>query len=256
MEYIVSAATDVGTTKQTNQDSFGVKVMSTCIGNVVVAVMCDGMGGYEKGEVASATVVDAFNKWMLSCFPTLCMNALTENTIVNEWRMIAYECNDRINKYGRDNGGISIGTTVTAMLITESRYVIMNVGDSRAYEINKTTGLMTRDQTVVARDIELGLITEEEAKTDRRRSILLQCIGAGDSVEPEFFVGNTKKNAVYILCSDGFRHEITPEEMKSYLDPNTLNNPDIISNNLKVLIEINKQRNETDNISVIAIKTY
>ena len=128
MEYIVSAATDVGTTKQTNQDSFGVKVMSTCIGNVVVAVMCDGMGGYEKGEVASATVVDAFNKWMLSCFPTLCMNALTENTIVNEWRMIAYECNDRINKYGRDNGGISIGTTVTAMLITESRYVIMNVG--------------------------------------------------------------------------------------------------------------------------------
>lgn len=256
MEYIVSAATDVGTTKQTNQDSFGVKVMSTCIGNVVVAVMCDGMGGYEKGEVASATVVDAFNKWILSRFPTLCMNSLTENTIVNEWRMIAYECNDRINKYGRDNGGISIGTTVTAMLITESRYVIMNVGDSRAYEINKITGLMTRDQTVVARDIELGLITEEEAKTDRRRSILLQCIGAGDSVEPEFFVGNTKKNAVYILCSDGFRHEITPEEMKSYLDPNILNTPDIIANNLKVLIEINKQRNEMDNISVIAIKTY
>lgn len=252
---MVSAATDIGTTKDSNQDSFGVKVMSTHIGNVVVAIMCDGMGGYDKGEVASATVVDTFNKWMLNRFPMLQTNTFTEKIVINEWAVLARECNERINKYGVDNG-IDIGTTATVMMITENRYIIMNIGDSRAYEIQKETGLLTKDQTLVAREVERGMLTEEEAKTDKRRSILLQCIGAGDSVEPEFFVGNTKKNAVYLLCSDGFRHEITPEEIKKNLGPDILNNPYIMENNLKMLIEINKQRNETDNISAIVIKTY
>ena len=64
MEYIVSAATDVGISKNTNQDSFSIKRLDTKLGKIVVAVLCDGMGGLSKGEVASATVIDAFNKWI------------------------------------------------------------------------------------------------------------------------------------------------------------------------------------------------
>ena len=99
-----------------------------------------------------------------------------------------------------------MGTTVTAMILTGGYYYIVNVGDSRAYEICSNLQVLTRDQTVVAREVEQGLLTLEQAETDPRRSVLLQCIGASDVVYPDFFLGEVKKDAVYMLCSDGFRH--------------------------------------------------
>ena len=148
-----------------------------------------------------------------------------------------------------------MGTTVTAMLITGLRYYIVNVGDTRAYEISEGVKMMTKDQTLVAREVELGRLTPEQAKTDYRRSVLLQCIGASEAVYPEFFFGETKKNVVYMLCSDGFRHEITENEMHHFLNPNVMTDTDCMKLNMDALIEINKQRQEKDNISVVTIRT-
>ena len=63
MNFIISATTDIGTTKKTNQDSLSMKVIRTPAGRMVFAVLCDGMGGLSSGEVASATVVKAFHEW-------------------------------------------------------------------------------------------------------------------------------------------------------------------------------------------------
>ena len=104
--------------------------------------------------------------------------------------------------------------------------------------------------------MELGNLTPEEAKTDSRRSILLQCVGASDEVYPDIFLGDTKLNAVYMLCSDGFRHEITNEEIFNYLNPSVMVDADGMKHNMDALIEINKQRMERDNISVITIRTF
>lgn len=81
-----------------------------------------------------------------------------------------------------------VGTTVTALLLTESRYYIINVGDTRAYEITDRVKLLTKDQTVVEREVDLGNITPEEAEFDSRRSVLLQCVGASDDVYPDMFL--------------------------------------------------------------------
>ena len=61
MNYIISANTDIGIVKSTNQDSLSVKVINTSIGKMAFAILCDGMGGLEKGEVASASVIRAFD---------------------------------------------------------------------------------------------------------------------------------------------------------------------------------------------------
>ena len=255
MNFIVSATTDIGLTKSTNQDSYNVRVFSTNQGKVVLAVLCDGMGGLSKGEVASASVVNAFCKWADTRLPILCENEITDSDIRADWVGIATDYNEKIKNYAA-SCGTNMGTTVTAMLLTESRYYIINVGDTRAYEIADAVTVLTKDQTVVAREVELGNLTPEEAERDSRRSVLLQCIGASDEVYPDMFFGDTKLNAVYMLCSDGFRHEITEDEIHQYLNPNVMVDADGMKQNMDAHIDLNKQRQERDNISVVSIRTF
>lgn len=255
MNFIISAATDIGTTKNTNQDSYNVRVYNTRLGKVVFAILCDGMGGLAKGEVASASLVNAFCRWADTRLPVLCESEIIDSDIRREWVNIATEYNEKIKAYGKGYG-ISLGTTVTAILITGNRYYIINVGDTRAYEIVDTVNVLTKDQTVVAREVELGHITPEEAEKDYRRSVLLQCVGASDQVYPDMFFGTTRLNAVYMLCSDGFRHEITEGEIYEYLNPNVMLDADGMKRNMECLINLNKQRQERDNITVVSIRTF
>lgn len=255
MNFIISASTDIGLTKNTNQDSFSARVFSTGQGKIAFAVLCDGMGGLDQGEMASASIVNAYCKWSDTRLPELSEREITDSEIRSEWIGIATEYNEKIKEYGKTNG-ISIGSTVTVMLITASRYYIINIGDTRAYEISDSVRVLTKDQTVVAREIELGLLTEEEAKTDPRRSVLLQCVGASDDVYPDMFFGETRLNAVYMLCSDGFIHEITEREIYDFMNPDVMVDSDGMKRNMDSLIEVNKQRKERDNISVISIRTF
>lgn len=255
MNFIISATTDIGLTKKTNQDSYNVRVFNTSIGKIVFAVLCDGMGGLSKGEIASGSLVNAFCKWADEKLPILCASGFTDSDIRTDWVNIAIEYNEKIKSYA-NSYGTNMGTTLTAMLLTEDRYYIINVGDTRAYEIADKVNVLTKDQTVVAQEVELGNITLEQAETDPRRSVLLQCIGASDEVVPDMFFGDTTINAVYMLCSDGFRHEITEDEIHTYLNPNVMVDADGMKRNMESLIEINKQRQERDNISVVSIRTF
>lgn len=254
MDYIIAAHTDIGIKKSTNQDSFNARILSTGQGKMVFAILCDGMGGLAKGEVASATVVKAFTNWADDRLPELCEGEIKDNQIREEWKNIIAEYNEKIKDYG-DARDISLGTTATVILITDTRYYILNVGDSRAYELTDQATILTKDQTVVAREVELGRLTEEEALVDPRRSVLLQCVGASDAVYPDMFYGDTQPNAVYMLCSDGFRHEITKEEILEHLGPQAVTNESELGRGIRTLIDLNKERQEKDNISAVAIRT-
>lgn len=263
MNFIISASTDVGNTKKTNQDSLAVQVLScgqpdTPSGGcdkLAFAVMCDGMGGLEKGEVASASVVNAFRKWARNRLAGLYASGIRDDVIRREWTDIIVESNEKIKLYGK-KCAVNLGTTVTAVLLTQNRYYIVNVGDSRAYEIIDGASLLTRDQTLVAQEVEQGNLTLQQAEVDPRRSVLLQCVGASDAVYPDFFFGETKRNAVYMLCSDGFRHEVSGKEIWEKLKPDRMLNAEMMKSNEMQLIDLNKQRQERDNISVITIRTF
>ena len=104
MNFIISTATDIGTTKATNQDSFNARVMTTPLGRMAFAVVCDGMGGLDKGEVASASVVNAFCKWAEQRLPDLCESGLTDSAVRADWVGIATEYNEKIKLYGKRCG--------------------------------------------------------------------------------------------------------------------------------------------------------
>ena len=255
MNFIISANTDVGISKSTNQDSLTNMVVNTPQGRMAFAVLCDGMGGLDKGEVASASVIQAFRNWVIEELPKLCEAPLEDATIRNQWEHIITQQNQTIKAYGARQG-VRLGTTAVVMLLTQTRYYILNVGDSRAYELTTDIRQITADQTFVAREIAMGHMTQDEADHDSRRNVLLQCVGASDDVYPDMFFGDTKSNATYFLCSDGFRHVITPNEIYEAFKPEVLQNTDIMKNNADFLINLNKDRKETDNISVALIRTF
>ncbi len=253
MEFLMSGCSDKGIVKKTNQDSYMGKIISTQMGSVAFAILCDGMGGLSKGEAASSTVINAFREWSEKELPRFCEMGLDKWLIQNTWNRIIDTCNETLIAYGRNNH-IQIGTTLTAILITEEDYFVINVGDSRAYEVNNGVHLLTKDQTLVERDVDLGLITREQAEVDPRRNILLQCIGGARKANADFYYGDVEPNSVFFLCSDGFRHEISDAELFQYLKPSGIKTSDDIKIQLNDLVELNKQRMERDNISAIAIK--
>ena len=252
MRFIATADTDIGISKDTNQDSILIKHAKADGKEVLLAVVCDGMGGLSKGELASATVIRAFQKWFDEELPYELENVDLQ-VIGAKWSLLLKELNAQILEYSKENGIEGVGTTFSGILFIDNQYVIGHIGDSRVYHIGSSLTQLTTDQTFVAREISRGTMTLEQAKIDKRRNLLLQCIGASKVVEPQIICGKTEKGA-YMLCSDGFRHEITEAEIYESLNPINLMNKDAMHNNAKYLIEQNKNREEKDNISVILIK--
>lgn len=103
MDYEIAAQTDVGTVKKTNQDSIMMKRIFTNLGNMVFAVLCDGMGGLAKGELASATVIRAFDKWVNDDLQMICQNGpgyIEDSVIRAQWESIVANQNQKIKQYG------------------------------------------------------------------------------------------------------------------------------------------------------------
>lgn len=254
MEYIAAYHTDVGITKKTNQDSLAIKVVSTKNGNVAFGIVCDGMGGLSKGELASKEVILAFCDWFdNTLIDDIESGLFAENKLVEQWNNIIQHQNKRLGSYGQENH-LQLGTTVSAVLIYQEQYYIVHVGDSRVYELSDRVCQLTHDQTFIAREIAAGRMTYEQAKTDPRRSVLLQCVGASPVVEPEFTKGPVSEGVVYMLCSDGFRHQISEDEMLAKIGPAQAGDEEKMKYGCIYLTELVKNRNESDNISVALIK--
>ena len=172
--------------------------------------------------------------------------------IGGKWELMLKYLNAKILKYGAVKN-TSLGTTFSGILFVGNQYVIAHVGDTRIYQIGATMHQLTTDQTFVAREISRGTMTLEQAKTDKRRNLLLQCVGASNVVEPQIIYGKAERGT-YMLCSDGFRHEITEAEMYGALRMLGTMDKNAMHETEKRLIELVKSRNERDNISVVLIR--
>lgn len=255
MNYLTATQTDVGTRKQTNEDSMIVMQAATDRGQVLLASVCDGMGGLAKGEVASAAMVHALEKWFTRELPLLLGEGFQEAKLWEQWQKLVEETNVQIGDYGRYLH-TSLGTTCVALLIVDRKYYIMNVGDSRVYLLADTIYQLTKDQTYVQREMDEGRMTYEQSLIDPQRSVLIQCIGASRVVNPVFHCGQYAPGTVFMLCCDGFRHVILPNEFYQAFRPDLMKTPEIMKSRLTDMIRLNIQRNEDDNISAILIKTH
>ncbi|MEH7491684.1 PP2C family protein-serine/threonine phosphatase [Neobacillus niacini] len=253
MLFLTAHHTDVGIKKETNQDALLLKTANTPKGPVGLFIVCDGMGGLSHGELASATVIRGMAEWFDAQMPRLSRSEHIEEEIFSDLEKCIKYLNEKILNYG-ETRKVKLGTTMTALLIIHDKYYIAHIGDSRAYSISNSLNQLTKDQTLVAREVARGNITEEQAKIDPRRNVLLQCVGATKEIEVDFSKGDLHPDTVFMLCSDGFYHSISEEELALNLNPETIKNNQQLKGKVVQLVELVKARKEVDNISVVAAK--
>lgn len=268
MEYKVCICTDKGTVKEVNQDSAMVKVASTKEhGRIVIGVMCDGMGGLSSGEVASSKAVAAFENWFAtglpqSLYPANVTAKLDDSDsrgldimqeVKKQWLLLAQDINDELLDYGSQNG-LTLGSTVVSFLMMGNEFIIMNIGDSRAYQFNENRGdQLTHDQSVVQNMIDRGLMTREEAENSPKKSVLLQCLGASGNVYPQIVMGRIDEPTTILLCCDGLWRKLSQDELFSNLKPSRCSDEGTMKAALNGFIETVKERGETDNITGLLI---
>ncbi len=242
MEYLLACCTDKGKRKAVNQDSLLVRRMEYRGEEIVLAVICDGMGGLKRGEVASARVIHLFGGWFDKDFPKLAEMEEFEDELYDSWEELLQNVHREITEYGHIHG-IRIGTTVTAMLLWQKDYYIAHVGDCRIYEIKEGVSQLTKDQIQTKLTAETG------------EHVLLQGIGASKNVRPAYYSGTVKEDAVYLLCTDGFRHKVNEQELYRAFDPEKLTDEEIMAEQGREVTRLVIDRGEKDNISVILVRT-
>lgn len=241
MRYLLACCTDKGRHKAVNQDS-----LLTCRTRhqgeeIAFAVICDGMGGLQRGEVASLKVIDSFEYWFQKIFPEMLDAEEFEDELYDSWEELLQNTHQEIRKYGQYYG-IRMGTTVTVMLLWQKDYYVAHVGDCRIYEIKNEIIQMTKDQ------VQAKLTSEGE-------HILLQGIGASKTVRPAYYSGIVEEDAVYLLCTDGFRHKISEQELRQAFAPEELIGEEAMERQGKEITQLVRERGEKDNISVIVLRT-
>lgn len=262
MESINIICTDIGTTEIKNQDSACIKRAKTSIGTITMAVVCDGVNGMSQGEMASAIIVQKFSNWFFYELPEILEKHIVDleerlwkdiiQAVKVSWKEHLQKAHKSVALYGMENG-IDIGSTFTGILLFDKFCsMIMHVGDSRAYKIAKDIKKLTVEQTLAEREIERGSVSREEAKKRGMQNILLQCVGASKRIQPDILIDYFDKNAIYLLCTDGFWKGVTEEELKK-INMYRERGQEELEGYLKNLIEQRKADGETDNITVLAI---
>ncbi len=253
MNYLTAAHTEVGVRKKENQDSVLIRVADSECGRVLLGVLGDGMGGLALGEVASALLIRSFRRWFDEELPALLADGLREGAVFDQWGKLLQEADHRLAGYGEERG-LRLGTTAAVLLLSEGRFLTANVGDSRIYQRTDRLRPLTKDQTFVQREVDRGHLTPEEAAVHPQRNILLQCVGGGSGLRPDYSAGTYERGSVFMLCCDGLCHEITPEEFRRALNPRRLRDEKTMERQAARLTKLSLKRRETDNLTAALIK--
>lgn len=252
IDFVVGAHTDVGIKKKVNQDSIFFESAETPCGLIALAAICDGMGGLSYGERASAEMTVMLGNWFENSLAAMVSHdnaVISLDTFKEQMDFLVSQADKAI----RNKISSSSGTTLAALFLAQGIYYTANVGDSRVYHLSGGKLLqLTKDQTLVQRELDAGRITEADIPHHPDRSVLLQCIGASEFIEPEFTTGSYQEGDIFLLCSDGFRHVVTPTEITNALTGTSTEEE--LTATLHELTELNMRRGEKDNVSAIAIK--
>jgi protein phosphatase len=206
-------------------------------------IVGDGMGGHQKGELASSMGVGVVAETIQ---PLLVTNG--EVDFPAGLKRAIGEANSRILDYSTNHPECAgMGTTLTAAVISESQLVIGHVGDSRAYLIDGNEIMqLTKDHAVVQEMVDRGEITKEQARTHPKRNIITRVVGYHGQVEADIYSASLKDGDRVLLCCDGLTIHLNDDEIKQVVLQNP--NPKEASAGLVALA---KERGGQDNISVI-----
>ena len=188
---------DVGLVRHTNQDDCAVGYLP----NGAWAVVCDGMGGVQGGNVASALAVDLISSQIASSYRP----GMGGNSIRNMLEVAFDAANMSIFETSCDIDGLrGMGTTATVVVVEGDTAYIAHAGDSRAYLISKDAiSQVTRDHSIVQEMVEAGELTQSQARTHPNKHMITRALGVVHEVEMDYCEVSVQDGDVLILCTDG-----------------------------------------------------
>ena len=207
-------------------------------------VLADGVGGSEKGEVASRAAVEYLIAGFSEASPSEGLSALLMR--------LAQEANVHIYQTGRSHspGGTSMATTLVACAFRYDRLVVAHAGDSRCYLIRQHQArLLTRDHTVAQEQARIGLLTAKEASESSTRHVLSRSLGTDLFVNVETSDIQVYPGDVLLLCCDGLYHSVPASEMAA-----VAGHGGDLNVAAQRLVDIANDRDGSDNISVQLIR--
>ena len=203
--------TDRGQIRTTNEDAGGIFYNEA---NQLLAVVADGMGGHQAGEVASQLAVTFIEeKWTQE-------QEITTPLDAEEWVAAAlHEMNKVIYTTSLEKEAYEgMGTTVVMTICTPEFVTIAHIGDSRCYMLNdEKLELLTNDHSLVNELIRTGQISEIDAEQHPRKNVLVRALGTEPTINVDIQTLIWEVNDVILLCSDGLTNKVTNEEIESHL---------------------------------------
>lgn len=193
----IYSITDPGRVRSSNQDAF---FAGELIPDAAFAIVCDGMGGANAGNVASETAVKVITDYILRSYRAKMDSFDIEKMLKNAIVSANIDVYDMSLKDATLSG---MGTTVVAALIHNDEAVIAHVGDSRAYLVDDSLQQLTRDHSVVQSLVESGKITPEDAKVHPRKNVITRALGAEENVVVDSMQLVLKEGQTLLLCTDG-----------------------------------------------------
>jgi len=240
---------DPGMVRSNNEDS--VMANAAC----GLAVLADGMGGYNAGEVASGMATALLGAELEKAFVTRAPDA--RDASGKPWVHAALE-----TEIARTNGAIyqaaqsqpqyaGMGTTLVIGVFHDNQLTVAHIGDSRLYRLRgETFEQITRDHSLLQEQIDSGLLTREQARHSQNKNLVTRAVGIDAEVLPEIHDYDVLSGDIYLLCSDGLNDMVEDDEIGMTLG--------MLSANLELcaeqLIQMANDNGGRDNVSVILVK--
>ena len=242
----VATATHSGMVRSHNEDSIAADAVSG------VAVLADGMGGYNAGEVASGIALELIKTEMQKSLaekrPDPLDDAAAEQMILKH----AAQANSAIYNASQSQPQYSgMGTTLVVALWRDNRISVGHVGDSRMYRMrNSILEQVTRDHSLLQEQIDSGMITKEQARHSQHKNLVTRAVGIDPEVETEVHTYPIQVGDIFLMCSDGLNDMVTDEDIQNTLASLQANLPLAAQQ----LIQQACDNGGRDNVSVILVR--
>jgi len=239
VRFTCAGRTDVGVVRSGNEDAF------LMVPDAGIFIVADGMGGHAAGEVASEMSVQIVGRSLenivgrpdAEAAETIRKGIVDANAAIFQRTLVE-----------QDKRGM--GTTVTAMVINGERYMIGQVGDSRAYLLRDGQLLqVTKDHSYVQEQVDAGYLTPAQARTHPYSNVITRCVGANSDVAPDVYGGTLHGSDLFLLASDGLTGMLEDEDLLTILTSGR--SPGELVD--KLISEANR-RGGLDNVTVIIVR--
>lgn len=249
INYQAFGITDVGRKRGNNEDSFLVNK------ELALFAVADGMGGHERGEIASQTALEVIERVAGNILPASDEDTLREGQRVLSNEALAEELVQKANreihqKNLAQTGRQKMGTTLVCAIILGGKLYIFNSGDSRCYHMSEgSLHRLTEDHSPAEEMIQSGRATEEDSKVRAIRNRVRGALGVDPDIDPDVVASIPKRGDIYLLCSDGLTGMLSDGKIQTLLQGEA-----DIEKKCKTLVHMANELGGKDNITVVLLE--